>query len=532
MRVSSCVFFAPAIALVSCTPAPTPPTTPPLEMNSAVDVDDEDEVTALICPGAVGCASAEGTLRAGAAFRAITPSLDAAVYLAGFSLGRAATGVHDDVEARVFVVEQGDVRTGFVTVDTVGWFQQDAQRIRRRVRERGVELDHIVVSSTHNHESKDTMGIWGASVSETGYDDAYQDFVADQAADAFADAVDALHLVVLTTSQGDASRLVNDTRLPLVGDPHITLFQFDAVDDAQSDITWVVWGNHPETLGSENTLISADYPGALRKEVEALLPGTTCIFSNGVLGGLTTTIGLTICPNADGVDTCPQGTFERAEAVGQQAARIAVDALLANAARPATPTLAQATTTLAFRRLPIRVTPSNSTLIFAFGLGLLPRTVYDTGGGKVPDEDVPFIAVADMQAGYYQMSSEVDAITLGDAEIVTVPGELYGELWVTGEHGESLIDAVFGGDYVVEGEGPVETPIQQSMPVSSTTKKVILNQTNDSIGYIIPRTQWDGDAPYCYGTEGGQYGEQNSAGPGAAFEVTDGVRRLYEEKLR
>jgi len=116
-----------------------------------------------------------------------------------------------------------------------------------------------------------------------------------------------------------------------------------------------------------------------------------------------------------------------------------------------------------------------------------------------------------------------------------VPGEIYAELWRTDDDGASLIEVPDGGDFVVAGAVAVETPIQQTMaalsPSSAARKKVIVNQTNDSIGYILPRTQWDADEPYCYGTDG-QYGEQNSAGPDAAFEVTDGIRRLYELQVR
>ncbi|MBM4282970.1 MAG: hypothetical protein FJ137_20190, partial [Deltaproteobacteria bacterium] len=133
-------------------------------MDSAVFADEQQIVTPLVCPGARGCATASGRVRAGAAHRAITPTFDAPVPMAGFSIGREATGVHDDVESRVFVVEHGDVRVGVVALDVIGWFQQDALRIRRAAAAAGLGLDHVLVTSTHNHESKDTMGIWGVSV--------------------------------------------------------------------------------------------------------------------------------------------------------------------------------------------------------------------------------------------------------------------------------------------------------------------------------------------------------------------------------
>ena len=44
------------------------------------------------------------------------------------------------------------------------------------------------------------------------------------------------------------------------------------------------------------------------------------------MGGLMTTIGL-ICPDAEGNDTCKQGTFDRAQVVGEGVATKLINAL-------------------------------------------------------------------------------------------------------------------------------------------------------------------------------------------------------------
>ena len=467
------------VALVAASGCPDQTTgerpTTTLTMNTAVVVDENGEAPAIVCPGAVGCTAVEGRLSAGAGGRTITPDLDEPVYMAGFTIGRTATGFHDDVEARAFVLERGDLRIGFVTVDTIGWYNHDAIRVRKAAEARGLNLDHVVVSSTHNHESKDTMGIWGKNISVSGYDEAYQQFVAEQAGDALKDAVDGLVPVTLQAAQTEAAaHLVNDTRAPYVRDDSLSIMHF--VDDNDVGVvTWVVWGNHPETLGSDNTLISSDYPHYLRDEVEALLPGTTAVFTAGILGGLTTSIGITICPDENDatIDTCPQGTVARAESTGREVARLAVASLDAAVIEPDVLTL---------KRLPFRVTPVTTTLILGFSLGLIPRPIFDKGGGQVPDDELDYL---------------VD------------------------EAGSSLVERPEGGD--VPGLA-LEPAVQLSMPSSSM--KVILNQTNDSIGYIIPRSQWDADAPYAYKPDG-QYGEQNSLGPETAGDVARAVIDLY-----
>ena len=43
---------------------------------------------------------------------------------------------------------------------------------------------------------------------------------------------------------------------------------------------------HPSVLGPDNRKISADYPGAMREEVEKLFPGAVCLFWQGAAGDI------------------------------------------------------------------------------------------------------------------------------------------------------------------------------------------------------------------------------------------------------
>ena len=51
---------------------------------------------------------------------------------------------------------------------------------------------------------------------------------------------------------------------------------------------------------------------------------------------------------------------------------------------------------------------------------------------------------------------------------------------------------------------------------------------NDEIGYIIPKSQWDVEAPYVYG-EKPYYGEENSLGPETAPLLYNELRQLLKE---
>jgi hypothetical protein len=86
--------------------------------------------------------------------------------------------------------------------------------------------------------------------------------------------------------------------------------------------------------------------------------------------------------------------------------------------------------------------------------------------------------------------SEVSAWKLGPATFVHVPGELYPEIL----HGG--IESPVGGDFGID---PVEVPtIQSQIPGQF---KFFAGMSNDMIGYIIPKSQWDEKAPFTYSNQ-------------------------------
>lgn len=100
------------------------------------------------------------------------------------------------------------------------------------------------------------------------------------------------------------------------------------------------------------------------------------------------------------------------------------------------------------------------------------------------------------------MRSEVALLTVGNASILTVPGEIYPELVNGG------IVAPEGRDFPVS---PVELPPLRDMMPGQV--KFIFGLANDEIGYIIPKSEWDRKPPYLFGSSKPVYGESVSLGP-------------------
>ncbi len=519
------------LALVGCTASEPPP----------VVVDRQGLVPALVCPGGPGCERGKGDLISGSAVRSITPAVEPftddnnntkhddgeayedlngngewdAVWLAGFGPGRAAQGVHDDLYVRAVTFRQGDVHFAWVVVDVVGYFHSEVVRIREAARAAGLDFDHILVGSTHNHEGPDTMGIWGRTTFSGGINDAYMDFIVAEAVEALKEANEKAEPVQLSLVQTEAPELVADSREPNIIDQTMTAIRLADQDDAVKT-SIVIWGNHPEALSDENQEVTSDYPNFLRKRLEVEYPGSNAIFFPGNLGGLMNPLRVVGCPDSEGNATCSNGQFEKAQYIGEGAAERVIEAFGSAAlVEPEAPTIG-------FRRQRILFALQNRGFITAYAAGVFDRPVHSPEGRRIPRSTAENISLAQAQAGALRTQSEVNAFDIGPLHIVTAPGELYPELWLAGPDGNSLAEKPANADIP-----DAELPMPLSLLGPDRPMRAIINQGNDSLGYIIPKTQFDLQEPYAY-RENGQYGEENSMGPDSAPFLEEAIRLMYE----
>ncbi len=510
----------------------------PSAMDSTVLLDEDRRVPDLVCPGAQGCENNQGPLRVGLAARSITPIVEpwedldedgvrdedepfedldgdgvfTHIWMAGFGRGRAATGVHDENWVRVLVLEQDSLRLGIAVYDVVGIFHDDALAIRESVQSAGIELDHLVVIATHQHEGKDTMGLWGETPFVTGYDPEYMALLRARTVEAFTEALEGSFEAKVDLAQTTTPGLVADSRMPEVIDDQLTTLRFWDLEDKVRGY-FMVWGNHPEALSSNNTLITSDFPHYLREQMESEHPGSLAIFAPGNLGGLMNPLRIPGCPDAQGEAQCHNGEFEKARYVGEGAAERALEALTQ-------PTKLEAPR-LAFRRRSMLLEPGNFGFVAGFGAGLVRRTIYGLEGRPVPQAQVDMIPLSEAFDGQLRLQTEINAVTLGPVEFLSFPGELYPELWLAGEDGQSLVEQPENADFP---GAPKEPALSGFAPPGQIP--VSLNQANDALGYIIPKAQFDLESPFAY-RERGQYGEENSLGPQTAPSLAEAFKALY-----
>ena len=84
----------------------------------------------------------------------------AKVWLAGYGPNRPMKRISDPIGAQCLVVDDGARRVALVMVDVVGLMHPTFERIRKLV---GPSIE-VIVASTHNHASPDTIRFWGPAV--------------------------------------------------------------------------------------------------------------------------------------------------------------------------------------------------------------------------------------------------------------------------------------------------------------------------------------------------------------------------------
>jgi hypothetical protein len=454
------------------------------------------------------------TIEAGAALRKITPSVTAEgkpVWLAGYGPGRRATAVNDDLFARALVIRDrapGGGAAALCVLDLVGFFRQDVLEVREALRERGVSLDAVIVASTHTHSGPDTMGLWGPMFGFSGLDPAYNAFVREQCVLAISEAVSNLRPASARLAVTETKGLVNDSRLPRVLDEPLRLLAFDDAASGRAIATLVNWSCHPECLPRESTLVSADFCAPLLRRIEAERGGVG-IFAAGVIGGLMTPGGVRLVDPQTG-ERVPEDTWRHAEVLGERLARIALDALASARPLEATP--------IGWRSREVDVPLENEIFRNAAALGVFADRVRLYSDGRPDDsaDEVNVFGKIVRRPKGRDLRTEVGLLSLGEASVLCIPGEIYPELVFGGI--EDPPDP--GADFP---DAPTEPLLEPMLPPGP---HFYIGLANDEIGYILPRRQWDTRPPFAYGRKKAQYGEINSVGPSAAAAIAEAVADL------
>lgn len=350
---------------------------------------------------------------------------------------RDAFKVHDDIWARCVLFERDGVRIALVGADLFGMSMSDINPIRERAASGGVQYTMFAMS--HNHAAPDTIGVYGHYPAE------YIAYIQDQVVKCIAEAQQNLRPVkeLRTASRElpmDGARVIGyirNARNVGVVDPTMSIIQ--AIGEDNKPLATVVnFACHVEGLEKGVVELSADFPGAMCDQVRKDGGGQP-VFLNGAVGGMI---------SGDN----KARTHEEAKATGLGLAALVKD-LAATAQPPAT---------------------------FKYAV--------DTRRVEIPMTNEKFKPLYDSRRSLNlgRVVTEMALVTLGETQLVTIPGELLPE---------------------------ISFEIQEKM---TGFPRILVGLANDELGYIIPEYDFRSDS----------YEESMSQGPATAPIVRETAIRM------
>jgi hypothetical protein len=225
--------------------------------------------------------------------------------------------------------------------------------------------------------------------------------------------------------------------------------------------TLINWNTHPESMESANTLVTSDFPHAVREAVEKKYGGAAIYISGDI--GAVEIIGDSNIKSSDrvrfdGKDYLPKSngkrpdyTFERTEAIGRDVAKAVFEALARGEWSGATG--------LDIKKAALRAPMDNVGYAFLAGKGVLDTMPAPREGEQL------------------ELETTVYAITIGDAQIITTPGELFPEVFhgVDKNRRRDCADA--------DTKRPAEPGVRDRM---TRKYKFVFGLCPDEFGYIVP----------------------------------------------
>ncbi len=415
-------------------------------------------------------------------------------YIAGYDSNNPVKGVLDDLYARAVYLDdnRGDGGAVFCALDCVGISRKDINDIRKLVIESGRlgKVKSINISSTHTHAGIDTQGLWGEKIYKSGKDKAFVDNLKKMAAQAIIASFENKKDGRIFMGYSPVEDMQADVRTPETFDKNLTRFRFSP-DDNSGDIYIVNFASHAELLGT-TSLVSADFPAYLIKEIEDNVPCSNAVFFNGAIGGMVSAKEIKKVYR-DSID-CEAYM----KGFGRRLGEIALSVSSETELKPI----------LNIKSKGIVVPGDNTVLILARYLGVLNNDI-----GRTKKRS---------RACIY---SEVGYMELGDKDVAVflIPGELFPEL--------------YNGEFLTEKDSANHRRSSYKKVLADMTDckhKFVIGLCNDELGYIVAENDFllNEALPYINKAtddmDRDHYEETNSTGPETGRIILDETEDLIK----
>lgn len=234
-------------------------------------------------------------MKIGTAVSDITPPVG--MKMAGYAerVG-GSVGVHDALLLQTAVFAQNETRAVLIAADLIGLGDAFCAQVSQAIATHcAIPADHVWLVASHTHSGP------AVPYSFMELADADTTYLAKVQAQMVADVELALGRLAgdfrLTVGVGQAAFAINRRKPNAQGevemlpnpdaprDEQVTVLTFA---DAQSERRLILfhYACHADVLGSQSNTITAEYPGAARRFIEAALPGTTAVYLPGFAGDI------------------------------------------------------------------------------------------------------------------------------------------------------------------------------------------------------------------------------------------------------
>lgn len=243
----------------------------------------------------------------------ITPPVG--MQMAGYSeRDHGAEGIHDELYAKVLVVDDGKRKVALVICDVIGIDLYVSENVRKIVSNKtDISKDAIMVSAIHTHSSVYACRLHGVDFLHTRQqdkesDEAYYQQLIQKIANGIIWANDNLQEAKIGFGKGNVIDLgTNRNDVHAYYDDSVNIIK---VSNLRDEVLGIIVNHacHPTVLNQDNYLFSADYPAYFRSKLEALYPEAVVAFSQGAAG------------SASARYTKKASTFEEAKRLGEKLA--------------------------------------------------------------------------------------------------------------------------------------------------------------------------------------------------------------------
>ncbi len=230
------------------------------------------------------CSHVHADVQVGAAVRLITPNPLIPVS-GGMGIPKPAKETRGELTARAMVIRKGDTSVGIVALDLLGFPSVLCDRVRAKVPR--IAAKNILIGSTHTHSAPECYAFPDSKGGHTA-DLKYLDLVCERAAEALNEAIDRLQPAAIKVATGEAQgKIAYNYYAPDLYDRRMSVIQAVSPKDGKTIATLVNYAIHPEVLGNSIGVLSPDLIGPLCDKLQADLGGVA-LFMNGAQGGMIT----------------------------------------------------------------------------------------------------------------------------------------------------------------------------------------------------------------------------------------------------